>query len=247
MENRLAVGTDRQDNVSFAGFAPVFRDNERTRVNVVSSRLASRLDTTDLRSITLDGKKLRELPFSEEEVKSIAGEFSKHGKNASLFLNSQATKEAFGTTARSCSYLHVATHGVVNRSDPRRSALIFAQNSGSQDQLDGALFAAEAYNLTLNADLVVLSSCESGVGSYVTGEGMYTLTRGFLYSGARNVTYSLWKVKDHHTSELMMSFYRGILEGNRPGKALQLAKIKMLSQPETSFPFSWAGFVLIGE
>ncbi len=246
-ENRRTVGTDRQDIMSFAGFAPVFRDNGEKRVNVVSSRLASRLDTTDLRSITVDGKKLRELPFSEEEVKSIAGEFSKHGRNASLFLNSQATKEAFSATARSCSYLHVATHGVVNRTDPRRSALIFAQDSGSKDQLDGALFAAEAYNLSLDADLVVLSSCESGVGSYVTGEGMYTLTRGFLYSGARNVTYSLWKVKDHHTSELMRYFYRGILDGSRPGKALQQAKIKMLSQPETSFPFSWAGFVLIGE
>jgi CHAT domain-containing protein len=233
--------------MAFAGFAPVFRDNGEKRVNVVSSRLASRLDTTDLRSITVDGKKLRELPFSEEEVKSIAGEFSKHGRNASLYLNADATKEAFSTTALSCSYLHVATHGVVNRTDPRRSALIFAQNSGSQDQLDGALFAAEAYNLALNADLVVLSSCESGVGSYVTGEGMYTLTRGFLYSGARSVTYSLWKVKDHHTSELMRHFYRGILDGSRPGKALQQAKIKMLSQPETSFPFSWAGFVLIGE
>jgi CHAT domain-containing protein len=246
-ETRQASGTDRQGLVTFAGFAPVFRDKGEKRVNVVSSRLASRLDTTDLRSITVDGKKLRELPFSEEEVKSIAGEFSKHGRNVSLFLNAEATKEAFSTTARSCSYLHVATHGLVNRSDPRRSALIFAQNSGSQDQLDGALFAAEAYNLALNADLVVLSSCESGVGSYVTGEGMYTLTRGFLYSGARNVTYSLWKVKDHHTSELMRHFYRGILDGSRPGKALQQAKITMLSQPETSFPFSWAGFVLIGE
>ncbi len=109
------------------------------------------------------------------------------------------------------------------------------------------LYAAETYNLELNADLVVLSCCESGIGPFVNGEGVYAMMRGFLYSGARNVMYSLWQVMDHHTSELMQSFYEGVLKGWRFGQALRMAKLQMLSRERTAFPFCWAGFVLVGQ
>jgi CHAT domain-containing protein len=111
---------------------------------------------------------------------------------------------------------------------------------------DGILFSSEAYNLNLNADLVVLSSCESGLGTLVRREGLLALTRGFLYSGASNVIVSLWKVPDKHTSVFMIELYRHILEGEPYSVALWKAKLKMLTDPATAAPQSWASFVLVG-
>ncbi len=231
---------------TFAGFAPVFRESTGTGVILASNRFAGNLDTTQLRSISVDGRRFRELPFSDMEVKAVAAEFSKQGLPSLTFTNESASEENFKQQAPLCSYLHVATHGFVNARDPGRSALLFAQPSDTTGGEDGVLYAAEAYNLHLNADLVVLSSCESGVGRFVNGEGVYALMRGFMYSGARNIIYSLWQVMDNHTSELMKLFYEGVLSGSRFGKALQMAKIQMLSKERTAFPFCWAGFVLVG-
>jgi CHAT domain-containing protein/tetratricopeptide (TPR) repeat protein len=243
--NRPIRETDRVMN--FAGFAPVFRESTATGVILASNRYANSLDTAELRSISVNGKRFRELAYSDAEVMGIAGEFAKRDLQAQAFISGSATEENFKRTAPHFSYLHVATHGFVNERDPSRSALVFAQPGDTANDEDGVLYAAEAYNLNLDAELVVLSSCESGIGRFVAGEGVYALMRGFLYSGARNIIYSLWQVLDHHTSELMQSFYNGVLNGRRFGKALQMAKIQMLSRERTAFPFAWAGFALIGQ
>jgi CHAT domain-containing protein len=99
--------------------------------------------------------------------------------------------------------------------------------------------------LNLDADLVVLSSCESGVGKLVKGEGLVALTRGFFYSGARNIVFSLWKVPDKHTSDLMTAFYACLLSGQDFSTAMRNAKLKMLSNPLSAFPAKWTGFVLL--
>ena len=208
----------------------MFRESTGTGVILASNRFAGNLDTTQLRSISVDGRRFRELPFSDVEVKAVAAEFSKQGLPSLTFTNESASEENFKQQAPLCSYLHVATHGFVNARDPGRSALLFAQPSDTTGGEDGVLYAAEAYNLHLNADLVVLSSCESGVGRFVNGEGVYALMRGFMYSGARNIIYSLWQVMDNHTSELMKLFYEGVLSGSRFAKALQMAEIQMLSK-----------------
>jgi CHAT domain-containing protein len=232
---------------TFAGFAPVFRESTGTGLILASNRFAEGLDTTHLRSISVDGKRFRELPYSDVEVTGIAGKFAERGLPSRTFVNENASEENFKRNAPLFSFLHVATHGLVNAQDPNCSALLLAQPSDTTSGEDGVLYAAEAYNLNLNAELVVLSSCESGIGRFVTGEGVYALMRGFLYSGARNIMYSLWQVMDHHTSELMQMFYEGVLKGWRFGKALQMAKIGMLAKERTAFPFCWAGFVLIGQ
>jgi CHAT domain-containing protein len=233
--------------MNFAGFAPVFRESTATGAILASNRYANSLDTVELRSISVNGKRFRELAYSDAEVMGIADEFTKRDLQAQAFISASATEENFKRTAPHFSYLHVATHGFVNERDPSRSALVFAQPGDTAHGEDGVLYAAEAYNLNLNAELVVLSSCESGIGRFVAGEGVYALMRGFLYSGARNIIYSLWQVLDHHTSKLMQSFYTGVLNGRRFGKALQMAKIQMLSRERTAFPFAWAGFALIGQ
>jgi CHAT domain-containing protein len=108
------------------------------------------------------------------------------------------------------------------------------------------LFSSEIYNLELNADLVVLSSCESGIGKLVMGEGVMALTRAFLYAGARNIIYSLWEVSDRHTSQLMIDLYKHILSDQGYSRALQAAKLKLIEEEETAFPKKWSGFVLLG-
>ena len=93
---------------------------------------------------------------------------------------------------------------------------------------------------------MVLSSCESGIGRYVEGEGVMSLTRGFIYSGTPNIVCSLWKVYDRYTEKLMVKFYKQILKDKSYSRALQMAKIKMINDKKTADPRKWSGFVLIG-
>ena len=104
------------------------------------------------------------------------------------------------------------------------------------------------YNLTLPADLVVLSACETGLGKQIAGEGLVGLTRGFMYAGASRVVASLWKVDDVATAELMGRFYRGMLkEGLRPAAALRQAQMEMQAQKRWADPYYWAAFTIQGE
>jgi CHAT domain-containing protein len=93
---------------------------------------------------------------------------------------------------------------------------------------------------------VTLSSCESGVGRAMRGEGLLALTRGFFYAGAGNVLSSLWKVPDGSTRELMVDFYGNVLRGMSLMRSVRSAKLSLIASPFTAFPREWAGFVLLG-
>ena len=112
---------------------------------------------------------------------------------------------------------------------------------------DGVLFTPEIFNLRLNAELVVLSACETGIGKLEEGEGVMSLNRAFLYAGARNVVSSFWKVNDKFTSELMTWFYSYIIEGYSYSRALQQAKLRLLENESSAYSLYWAGFAIIGE
>jgi CHAT domain-containing protein len=101
----------------------------------------------------------------------------------------------------------------------------------------------------MNADLVTLSACSTGLGKLVTGEGMLGLTRAFFYAGARNVTVSLWNVNDFSTSALMKAFYENLNRGLSKRAALRQAKLTLLrgKQAVWQHPYYWAAFVLVGE
>ena len=116
-------------------------------------------------------------------------------------------------------------------------------------QEGGILRLGEIYNLRLPVDMVVLSGCETALGLQMRGEGLIGLTRGFMYAGAPRVLASLWKVNDMATSELMRSFYEGVLgrQGLRPADALRRAQIAMWRTRAHSAPYFWSGFVLQGE
>ena len=116
---------------------------------------------------------------------------------------------------------------------------------------DGILYSGEIYNLKLNADLVVLSACETGLGQMKRGEGVIGLTRALMYAGADNLIVSLWKVADESTNKLMVDFYKETLSNRKDSgrfrKHLTNAKRKMIKNGKYAHPFYWSPFILIGK
>lgn len=232
---------------SFAGFAPVFRDSTKNGDFLANRSYAETSGLTDVRSITLDGKKFNELKYSEDEIDEISGSFGTRSLPHRSFLHTDATESNFKRYSGRYDIVHVATHGFINEKNPKLSALLFSQPNGAGAEDDGILYANETFTLNLNADLLVLSSCESGVGTIVQGEGMMALTRGLFYAGARNIMYSPWKVSDKQTYLLMNSFYAHMLNGDSYSGSLRKAKLEMIASKESAFPAKWSGFVLMGK
>jgi CHAT domain-containing protein len=144
--------------------------------------------------------------------------------------------------------VHLATHGLVNSEHPALSGLVFSLIDRQGRSRDGFLRLSDIYNLELNADLVVLSACQTALGKQINGEGLIGMTRGFMYAGSPRVIASLWKVEDRATAELMKKFYEALLKnGKRPAEALRSAQMWMLNQTRWKEPYHWAGFVLQGE
>jgi len=247
--NEESTNFSSYHNKNFIGFAPVFpKDNliGYTISTVNTSLLASNDDV--VRSISIDGKNYDELKYSEWEVNSIIDLFNKNNSSSinTAYFYSDAKEDSFKTNVKDYKIVHIASHSFMNEDQPDISGVIFAQPTDSSSVNDGILYAGETYNLNLNADLVVLSSCESGLGKLFKGEGMIGLTRGFLYSGTTNIMFSLWKISDKHTSELMIGFYKQLISGKSYSESLRQAKLKMITNQITARPRSWAGFLLIG-
>jgi hypothetical protein len=190
-----------------------------------------------------DKDNLDELPGSESEVNAISSLFQQAPKEVLTYADANEGKIKSNDIAK-YNYLHFATHGVVDESDPELSRIFLNENPAD----DGHLFAGEIYNLSLNADLAVLSACQTGLGKYSKGEGVIGLSRALVYAGARNLVVSFWSVADESTSQLMTDFYATLLKNPDKGfrYALQQAKVKMIASGKFSEPYYWAPFVLIG-
>ncbi|MGH9800993.1 MAG: CHAT domain-containing protein, partial [Blastocatellia bacterium] len=144
--------------------------------------------------------------------------------------------------------VHFATHGLMDNTTPDLSGLVLSQFDAEGRSLEGYLRMVEIINMNLPAELVVLSACKTGLGKEVRGEGLMSLTRGFMYAGAARVMVSLWDVNDKSTSVLMGEMYRGLLQQKlRPSAALRAAQLKMLNSKQWAAPFYWAAFVQLGE
>jgi CHAT domain-containing protein/Tfp pilus assembly protein PilF len=244
----------------FVGFAPVFKKDLKTG-NIIDSELILN-DTikgeTTLRSASSDGHKFNELVYSEKEISSIVQMFKVHNLAAKGLLFEKATEENFKKQAGKYKYVHIASHGFCDDKEPKLSGIAFyqehrntADNSDSSGGIsrnnDGILFSGEIYSLSLNADLVVLSACESGAGRLMKGEGIMGLSRGFISAGASNIIFSLWKTGDLNTSQLMTDLYKYMFQDNSYAHALRLAKLNFLNSEATSFPKFWSSFELIGQ
>jgi CHAT domain-containing protein len=186
---------------------------------------------------------LDDLPGTESEVTAIAGLFKDHVQFTAKFSDANEDLIKSGEMTK-YNYLHFATHGIVDEVSPELSR-VFLQ-PGLQE--DGNLYAGEIYNLKLNAELAVLSACQTGLGKYAKGEGVIGLSRALIYAGARNVIVSFWSVADESTSQLMTDFYRILLQPGHKnfGETLQKAKLKMIAENKYAAPYYWAPFILIG-
>ena len=143
------------------------------------------------------------------------------------------------------SYVHIASHGIVNEQQPELSCIYLSEEENGED---GYLFFGEIYNLDLNANLVALSACQTGLGRVSRGEGIIGLSRALLFAGASNLLVSLWNVPDESTANLMSDFYnRSLHEKVSYSQALGDVKRSMILNKSTSRPYFWASFILIGQ
>ena len=186
---------------------------------------------------------LTDLPASEDEVNTIAKLFGP--ARAQLALKADANEWALKQqNLKDYRFLHFATHGIVDERDPELSRIFL----NTDNHEDGHLFAGEIYNLSLDADLAVLSACQTGLGKISKGEGVIGLSRALVYAGARNLMVSFWSVADESTAQLMTNFYSILLQQTTMNVrlALQAAKQKMVRETAYKEPFYWAPFILIG-
>ena len=183
------------------------------------------------------------LPFSRREIQGIAKSLASLGVDT---LTGDAASETNikQWPLRDYGIIHFACHGFLNELSPFRSALALSATEVSGD--DGFLQMREIYGLTLNADLVVLSACQTAAGRLERSEGLMGLARPFFFAGARSVIASLWPINDESTVTFMHDFYTHLVGGHPAGEALRDAKIKMLKSPR-AHPFYWASFLFQGD
>ncbi|MGZ3610024.1 MAG: CHAT domain-containing protein, partial [Ktedonobacteraceae bacterium] len=144
--------------------------------------------------------------------------------------------------------VHFATHGLLDSARPEFSGLLLSLVDERGFPKDGFLGLEDIYSLNLPVDLVVLSACQTALGKVVEGEGLLSLTRGFMHAGASRVIASLWSVNDLATSELMAKFYRIMHEEKiGPARALRKAQLDVWKQKRWHSPYYWAAFQIQGE
>ncbi len=225
-EDRSAAGGNGTDKKTAAG--PLVSDVKRSADDLGRAgfdRLpVSRREADLITALAPSGQSLKALDFAASRATATSAELSRY------------------------QIVHFATHGLLNNQHPELSGIVLSLVDERGEPQDGFLRLHEIYNLKLDADLVVLSACETALGKEIKGEGLIGLTRGFMYAGSPRVVASLWKVGDSATAELMQRFYRNMLSsGMRPAAALRAAQVSMWKERQWSAPFYWAGFVMQGE
>ncbi|MEM6722430.1 MAG: CHAT domain-containing tetratricopeptide repeat protein [Bacteroidota bacterium] len=174
-----------------------------------------------------------------EQVRSITKGRVLKGKSAQL--------TRFIEQAADYPFLHLASHGKVDDQEPRYSFIAFSPEAGQNNP--ELLFMRDLYSLDLNAQMVVLSACQTGIGKYARGEGLQSMARAFAYAGAESIVTTLWSVNDKSTMQLMAQFYQHLSEGQSKDEALRQAKLDFLADSDAfeSNPFNWAAFIPIGD
>ena len=165
---------------------------------------------------------------------------------AEVLQGTAASKSAFLNQASNYKVIHLATHAKSNDKLGDYSFIAFGHTSDSIPEPE-KLYVRELYNLNLDAEMVVLSACETGLGKLQKGEGVISLGSAFTYAGARSTVTSLWNVNDAQTIKLMKLFYENLNQNMPKDEALRQAKLTYLSNESLTAPFFWAGFVPSGD
>jgi len=244
----------KRSTKDWIGIAPVFTQN--SMVNETAIQILSNLDKQSSQGGGLfrDGA-ITPIPATETEIHTIADKLSSKNRKIDKILHS-AAQESFIKKGglKNYRFLHIATHGFANSEQPELSGILLVPDSLE----DGILYSGEIYNLDLNADLTVLSACETGLGKISKGEGVIGLTRALFYAGTKNIMVSLWKVSDESTSQLMIHFYENLAEYDTNSEAfaqvifnfsnpLRTAKLQLIQEKKFANPYYWSPFILIGK
>jgi CHAT domain-containing protein len=187
------------------------------------------------------------LAGTRAEAEQIKGLAERAGRRADVWLGLDASEgELESRDLRGYRVIHFATHGLLNAERPQFTGVVLSL-VGNRGGADGFLRTDEVYNLKLGSPLVMLSACETGLGREQRGEGVMGLARAFIYAGAPTVGVTLWSVADQPTAALMSDFYRNFLAAQTPSAAMHAARLSLLANRETSAPYFWAPFVLVGD
>lgn len=189
----------------------------------------------------------RRLYYAREEIKAI----ERHLRSATTLeaLGAEATREALLARAmHGYDLVHIVAHGLGDDDHPHLSGLELSRFDREGNAIEGTVRPSDLYGATLDAELVVLSACRSGLGRNIEGEGLVGISRGFQHAGARRVLVSLWDVRDSSSAQFIEWFYDGLLaKGLSPAAALRAAQRRMRDDPRYHEPYTWAGFVLQGD
>ncbi len=216
-----------RNSQAFAGFSPVFGR-----------------DSSSLQAKTLEKQfkfwQLAPLEGAQKEVAAISKLFSVYP-----YADSVATETQLKAIWKNTAVLHIATHGLMNDKNPLLSCLAFSEEKNN----DGLLHVYELYAEEINAELVVLSACNTGTGELEAGEGSINTARAFEVAGCSNTVMSLWAVSDQATEVLMQLFYQYLRQGEGKSTALRLAKLDLIKnyKGQIAAPYYWAAFCLNGD
>jgi CHAT domain-containing protein len=181
------------------------------------------------------------LLYNDDEVNKIGSVY-----DGEIYTDQNATLENFNKNAPDFNVIHLATHASANDEFPDYSYLAFSEDGGKSN----ILYIKDLYNTTLNADMVTLSACQTGIGKLQKGQGMMSLSKGFFYAGAKSLVNTLWKINDKSSVKLMEFFYESLRSGKNKKEALRDAKLKYLETTDDNLlrhPYYWSAFVVSGD
>jgi CHAT domain-containing protein len=189
------------------------------------------------------GFSLAPIPHSRKEITALMRKVRR--EKIDVYFDERATEKAFKRLdLKDYRLIHLACHALSDEQYPLRSSLVFS--AAGDDEEDGFLQVSEMYDMRTNADLVILSACQTGRGKIVRNEGIVGLPRVIFYMGARSVLSTLWPVDDKASAVFMEYFYNAYYQGEGKSKALRDAKKKMANS-KYGHPYYWASYTLTGE
>ncbi len=227
----LNKNTSKQHNSNLLAMGAIYGDSLST-----GSPQNRSLELSKLRN------KLPPLDAIRDELEAL-----KPMMEGNYYYGKTANEKTFKEEASKYAILHLAMHGILNEKHPILSSLAFTENGDPEE--DNFLQAFEISQMKLNAELVVLSACETGYGKFQQGEGVMSLARSFMYAGVPSMVVSMWQVNDASTALIMSAFYDKLAQGMDKAEALQQAKLFYIkhAQDITAHPAFWAAFIQLGD
>jgi CHAT domain-containing protein/outer membrane protein OmpA-like peptidoglycan-associated protein/Flp pilus assembly protein TadD len=243
------LNASRMQKPTFFGLGdPVFDTHDQRLAGMRSITIVAKKGTGSIDIIgneeTKDtGYRFSRLANTAKEVKEVSRLFS----DSRVLIGPDASKDNLkkeDLTSRR--YILFSTHGILGNEIPYIKQPALVLNLVGNKEEEGFLTATEIFNMNLNADLVALSACQTGLGIQSAGEGVVGLSRAFMYAGTDSVLVSLWSVSDESTYKLMVRFFEGLKQGKDKLTSLREAK-NYLRVNGYANPFYWAPFILVGE